>query len=514
MSAGAAPSAPAGSPGRGGPGAARRRRALALASVILANGMAVIDYNIVSVAIPRLLRAFPGSTLAGLSWTITGYTVVFAAVLLPAGGLADRLGARRIFLGGLAVFTAGSLACALAPGPLGLVLARMLQAVGGGAVVAQAISVGLSEFPGRPSHVFGLLGAVGGVAGASGPALGSALLALGGWRWIFLINLPLGALALACGALGIRSGAPARGGAGGAGPGAGTGTGGRGLPDLIGIVLLAGGIAALVLGLVEGPGRGWTDGGVLGPLGAGLALTAWGVRRSLRHPRPAADFTLLRAGPTAAGNAAMALLSVTQFAVVLCVALFLTERWGYSALAAGAALTPGPLTSAVVSWGSGPLVRRVGSRRIIVAGGLVGAAGWCWPLLAGPLTGADGYAVVLLPALVVGTAGMAAASVAIGPLAMAEVPPDRFGSGSALVMLSRSAGAAVGIGALAAVLHDPAEGAFRVAWAGLAAFLVATALAGAASPIPSAPGGRAAGEPGHDAGRDAAERAGEAVDED
>ena len=135
-----------------------RRRALALTSVILANVMAVIDYNIVSVAIPRLLCAFPGSTLAGLSWTITGYTVVFAAVLLPAGGMADRLGPKRIFLTGLAVFTAGSAACALAPGPAGLVLARMLQATGGGAVVALAISVGLSEFPGRAGHAFGLLG--------------------------------------------------------------------------------------------------------------------------------------------------------------------------------------------------------------------------------------------------------------------------------------------------------------------------------------------------------------------
>ncbi|MGW5415915.1 MFS transporter, partial [Actinomadura geliboluensis] len=91
-----------------------RRRALALTSVVLANAMAVVDYNIVSVAIPQLLRAFPGSTLAGLSWTITAYTVVFAAVLLPAGGMADRLGPKRIFLAGLAVFTLGSAACAAA----------------------------------------------------------------------------------------------------------------------------------------------------------------------------------------------------------------------------------------------------------------------------------------------------------------------------------------------------------------------------------------------------------------
>ncbi|WP_242891994.1 MFS transporter [Actinomadura litoris] len=447
-----------------GQAAPSRRRALALASVVLASVMAVIDYTIVSVAIPQLLRAFPGSTLAGLSWTITGYTVVFAAVLLPAGGTADRLGPKRVFLGGLAVFTAGSAACALAPGPLALVLARMLQATGGGAVVALAISVGLSEFPGRSSHAFALLGAVSGVAGAAGPALGSALLAVGGWRWIFLVNLPIGALALACGAAGI----PARERAG------------RGLPDLAGSALLAGGVAALVLGLVQGPDWGWTGGRTLGAAAAGLALTAAGVRRSLRHPRPAADFTLLRAGSTAAGNTAMALLSVTQFAVALCVALFLTERWDYSALAAGVALTPGPLTSALVSWRSGPLVRAAGARTVTVAGGALSAAGWCWPIAADALGAGRNYAVVLLPALVVGTAGMSAAAVAIETIAMAAVPPARFGSGSALLMLARSAGAAVGIGALAAVLHEPDGAAFTAAWAGLAAGMAATAAAGAA----------------------------------
>ncbi|WP_396454878.1 MFS transporter [Actinomadura sp.] len=444
-----------------------RRRALALTSVVLANVMAVVDYNIVSVAIPQLLRAFPGSTLAGLSWTITAYTVVFAAVLLPAGGTADRLGPKRIFLLGLAVFTLGSAACALAAGPVTLVLARMLQATGGGAVVALSISVGLSEFPGRAGHAFGLLGAAAGIAGASGPALGAALLALGGWRWIFLVNLPLGAVALACAAAGVPS-RPAE---------------GRGLPDLLGTALLAGGVAALVLGVVQGPDWGWTAARTAAALAAGAALACLGVRRSLRHPRPAADFALLRARSAAAGNLAMVMLSVTQFAVALCVALFLTERWGYSVLAAGFALTPGPLTSAVVSWRSGPLVRRAGARAVAVAGGVLGAAGWCWPLVADALGAGRSYPLAVLPALVAGTAGMAAA-VAIETIAVEDVPPARFGSGSALIMLARSAGAAAGIGGLAAVLHAPTGAAFRVAWAGLAAGLLASALAAAASRPP------------------------------
>ncbi|MCP2340014.1 MFS transporter [Actinomadura rupiterrae] len=465
------------------------RRVFALGSVIVAQVMAVVDYNVVSVAIPRLLRDFRGSSLAGLSWTITGYTVVFAAVLLPAGGLADRYGPRRIYLSGLAVFTAGSLACALASGPGTLVGARLLQAAGGGMVVALGMSIGVDAFPGRRSQAFALFGAVSGVAAAAGPALGSALIALGGWRWIFLINLPLGLLALGCGAFGVRAVRREDGAV-------------RGLPDLLGAALLAVGVAGIVLGLVRGPDWGWTSGRVLGSALAGVATTALGVVASLRHPRPAADFTLLRARTTALGNGGMVLAAVVSFAVPLAAALFLTARWNYSTLGVGLALTPAPLTSAVSSWLSGPLVRRLGTRAVLVAGGVAGAAGWSWPAV----TGSDGpYALVLLPALIVGTAGTAVLTIALQTLAMAAVPTGRSGNGSALIMLARSAGAAIGIGGLTALLHGASGDGFRAVWAGMALSLVLIAAIGgtyAGRPPPGGSGGR----------RDATQGGGHAAD--
>ncbi|WP_051467927.1 MFS transporter [Actinomadura oligospora] len=463
----------------------------ALASVIVAQVMAVVDFNVVSVAIPKLLHDFRGSTLAGLSWTITGYTVVFAAVLLPAGGLADRYGPRRMYLAGLAVFTAGSLACAVASGPGSLVAARLLQAGGGGAVVALAMSIGVDAFPGRRAQAFALFGAVSGVAAAAGPALGSALLAAGGWRWIFLVNLPLGLLALGCGAYGV----PAR----------RRTDGTRGLPDLLGAALLALGVAGIVLGLVRGPDWGWSSGRVLGSAVAGGAVTALGVRASLRHPRPAVDFTLLKVRSTAFGNGGMVLASVVSFAVPLAAAMVFTARWHYSTLDVGLALTPAPLTAAVSSWLSGPLVRRVGTPPILVAGGLIGAVGWCWPAI----TGMDGsYALVLLPALIVGTAGSAVLTIALQTLAMSAVPAGRSGNGSALIMLARSAGAAVGIGGLTALLHGTSDAGFRAVWAGMAVALLLTALVGA-----FAGGTGGARHPERDDGRrDAAQGGGRAAD--
>ncbi|MEV5568863.1 MFS transporter [Spirillospora sp. NPDC052269] len=464
---------------------------LALTSVIVAQVMAVVDYNVVSVAIPKLLRDFRGSTFAGLSWTITGYTVVFAAVLLPAGGLADRYGPRRMYLAGLVVFTAGSLACAFASGPATLVAARLLQAGGGGAVVALAMSIGVDAFPGRRAQAFALFGAVSGVAAAAGPALGSALLAVGGWRWIFLVNLPLGLLALGCGAYGV--------------PAVRRADGTRGLPDLLGAALLAVGVSGIVLGLVRGPDWGWTSGRVLGSASAGTLVTVLGVLASLRHPRPAADFTLLRVRSAALGNGGMVLASVVSFAVPPAAAMALTMRWHYSTLDVGLALTPAPLASAVSSWLSGRLLRRAGTTAILVAGGLVGTAGWSWPAI----IGADGaYALVLLPALIVGTAGTAVLTIALQTVAMADLPAGRSGNGSALIMLARSAGAAIGVGGLTALLHGSSDAGFRAVWAGMAMSLLLTALVGAA-----AGGMRGARHPEWDGGRrDAAQGGGRAAD--
>lgn len=446
-------------------GEAVARRRLALAAAALANVMGTIDYNIVSIAIPGMIRSFHGSTLAELSWVVNGYTVVFAAALLPAGGLADRIGTKRLFLWAVAVFTVGSVGCALAPGALWLVLARMAQAAGGGGMIASSISVALKALPDRPSQAIGLLAATGGIAIASGPSVGAALIAAGGWRLIFLVNVPIAVAVLALGAAGVHEQRAVT---------------GQGLPDMLGVGLIGVAVGSLALFLVQGSGWGWASAASLAALAAGLVCGALAVSRSLRHPRPAVDLTLLRSRATAVGNTGLLVLGVAQFAVVLATTLFLTGAWHYSPAAAGFALTPGPCCAAATSWLSGHLIRRTGPGPVAAAGGVLGVAGWGW--LAAHATGPPAYASVLLPALVLGFTGAAAASTAMNTAAVSTVPPGRTATGGALGLLSRSIGAAIGVAALAGLLHTQSLAHYRVAWLGMTGCLAAMVVAAAAIP--------------------------------
>lgn len=434
---------------------AARRRVLTLVAVALANVLAVVDYTVVSVAVPDLLRMFPGTTLPQASWVINGYTVVFAATLLPAGGFADRYGAKRLFLGGIVCFTVASLGCAFAPDIGWLVLARMAQAVGGGAMVTTTLSLALSVWPDRRSRVVGLLGMVGGVATAGAPSLGAALLALGGWHLVFLINVPIAAVLVACAGFGLRTDPPAV---------------RAGLPEIPGAVALAASMGLLALYLVQGAVWGWAAPASLGIVAVAVVLAAFGTYRSWRHPRSALDLRLLAARPTALGNVAVVLLSVVQFTVVLCVALFLTDRWGYSEALAGLALTPGPVISAACSLLGGRIVARLGARGVAAIGCLVGAAGWGWFALgAGP---EPAYLTRLLPALVAGFGGTSLAAVAVTTLAVSAIPKERFGMAGGLTMMSRSLGAAIGVAGLAGTLASPSTRGFVVTGVGITACLL------------------------------------------
>jgi EmrB/QacA subfamily drug resistance transporter len=447
------------------PGRARR----ALTAAVLANVLAVIDINVVGVAIPSMLKSFPGTTLPGISWVINGYAVFLAASLLPAGTLADRFGTRRIFLTGIAVFSLGSLACALATTADLLIAARMMQALGGGMMVTLSLTVGLTALPGKPGHVMGLIGGVAGVAAAAGPVVGGALLALGGWRLIFLAVLPVAVVALL-----LARTAPST------EPAAGTG-----LPDVLGIALVAGSVGFFALFLTEAAGGGWTSARSAWLGAAAVALTVAAVWRALHSSRPAVDLSLLRRPATAWGNTGLVLLSVPVFTIVVCITLFLTSTWHYSPQAAALALTPGPVASSVGSWSTGRLLLpRLDPRYVTAVAAVVSLAGWCWAALrAGPH---PDYMGVVLPALVLGFAGTGATNTAMSATAVRTVPTGRLGTGSALIMLSRSVGAAAGVAILAGLLSIPSQGHFRVVWLGMAGCMALVAAVAFAIPRPQA----------------------------
>ena len=288
-------------------GGARRRPAPLRPGAVLALGSAssflvYLDATIVNVAFPDIRTSFAGATLSGLSWILSAYGIVFAALLVPAGRLADVVGGRRLFLAGLGAFTAGSLLCALAPGVTSLVGARVLQAAGGALLVPSAQLLIMAAFPpGQRMRVIGVMAGVAALASALGPVLGGLVVDLGGWRLVFLVNLPIGLAALA---LGGRMPAPAV-------------AGGVARPDLVGSGVVIGAVGLAALGAVQGPVWGWDDPRVLGAFLGAAVLVPVLLRRCRRHPAPALALSLFKLRSFRFGNLGALLLGMSFFGLVL-----------------------------------------------------------------------------------------------------------------------------------------------------------------------------------------------------
>ncbi len=444
----AAPSRPS---NREQPPLRRPWRVLAVTSAAVF--MCFLDVTIVNIAFPDLRRYFGDSSLATLSWVINGYGVVFAAALVPAGRLADRIGRRRLFRVGLTGFVMVSALCALAPTAELLVAARCLQALAAAMLVPTSLALLLPEFPlERRATATAIWGATGAVAAATGPALGGLLVAAADWRLIFVVNVPigLGALVASRGVLAERRD-PRQ----------------TASPDWWGAGLLAVGVAALALGIVQGPPWGWRS--VEVTVSFGVAVLALGVflRRCARHPAPVIDLGLFRIRSFAVANVGTVVFAIGFYALLLCNVLFLTGVWGWDIALAGIALTPGAVMAALLAPLAGRAADRFGQRAVAVPGALLFAGGAGY--LALNATAAPDYVVDLLPGMLLTGSGIGLCISSFGSAAVAELPPSRFATGSAITACFRQIGAVVGIAVLLVVIAAPAPGddptgPFRTAW--------------------------------------------------
>src|SRR3954451_6788203 len=424
--------------------------------------MAFLDVTIVNVAFPSIRHAFPDASVAGLSWVLNAYNIVFAALLVPAGRLADLVGRRRVFFWGLGLFLAASAACGLAPTAEVLVAARAVQAAGGALLVPTSLGLVLPEFPPeRRASATALWGATGGVAAATGPSLGGLLIHWTDWRLVFFVNLVLGAIALPPARRLLREVRdPDRG----------------AVPDALGIALLAGGVGALALAIVQAPSWGWGSARVLGAFAvAALALGGF-VWRSAVHPHPVLELSLFRVRSFALACAGVGIFSLGFYALLLSNILFLTGVWHYSILKAGFAVTPGPLIAATSSALAGRLADRFGSGAVAFPGGLLFAAGTLYISL---VVGAEPAYLAYLPGMMLTGLGVGASFAGFGSAAVAELPPLRYATGSAINATCRQIGAVLGIAVLIALLGDqPTLGDFREGWAMMIATGAVAALAG------------------------------------
>lgn len=449
--------------------------AIASAAVFLVS----VDATIAVAAFPALRSSFADTSPATLSWVLNAYTILYAALLVPAGRLVDLHGAKRLFLFGVALFTFASAACGMAPGTNSLIAARVIQAVGGAVLTPASLALILGAFPAdKRSAIVGLWSAAGALGAAVGPGAGAILIELATWRAAFLVNLPFGALILfyAMRHLPALKGADA----------------GKDL-DIPGIALIASGVAALTYGVVQIEKAGFGAATVWGPAFAGVGLLFSYALWARGRKGAAIDMTLFADRTYTLVTVASFVFGIAFSMMFLSSFLFLLGIWGYSQGLTGLAVTPGPLVVIAVAIASGRLVARVGHRAVLVAGGVVYAVAQFW--LAAHVTVTPAYLTLWFPMQVVGGIAVGLLLVGLSGAAVEGLPPARFGVGGAVNNAVRQLGGVFGT-ALAVVLvgqTDAGIEAFRTAFLCLGLIGLATAIlclplprqSGRVTPVPA-----------------------------
>ncbi|HEY3829146.1 MAG TPA: MFS transporter [Solirubrobacteraceae bacterium] len=410
------------------------RRWQVLMVVVAGVFMAGLDLFIVNIAFPQIRLDFAGTSLGTLSWVLNAYTIVFAAFLVVAGRWSDAFGRKRSFLLGVGLFTAASAACAAAPSIGFLVAARAVQGFGAALLMPASLGLLLPEFPAERRHVaIGAWAAVGGIAAAAGPPLGG-LLVQASWRWVFLVNVPVGLAALVAGWRVLREVRH---------PESST-------PDFLGAGVLTVAVAALVAAIVQGQQWGWGSARIVGLLLAALLLFGIVVRRIAHHPAPIVEPALLAVRAFSVATVASVLFFAAFAAMLLACVLFLTGIWGESTLAAGLMIAPGPALAASSSVPGARLGKRLGPSRVGLAGALLFALGGVWWIVR--LGAARHYATDFLPGMMIGGVGVGLTIPSLTTMVAATLPPERLATGIAVQVTGRQLGSALGAAILVAVV--------------------------------------------------------------
>ncbi len=446
--------------------------------------MSSLDLFIVNIAFPAIGKHFGGASLSTLSWILSGYAIVFASLLVPAGRWADAFGRKRAFLLGLAVFVAASTACALAPSVGFLIAARVVQAAGGALMLPTSLGLMLPEFQPHERHVaIGVWAATGGIAAASGPPLGG-LLVQADWRLVFLVNVPVGLLGLLFGVRTLHERREA----------------GSPRPDLLGAAALILAVGSLVVAIVKGQDWGWGSPTVLALLAVTVVFLPAIWWRSERHSAPIIDPAMLKVRTFGLAVAGSVLFFAGFGGMLLAGVLFLTGVWHEPVVTAGLMLFPGPAMATIFSVPSARLGARVGYRLPGVIGSLVFAAGSLWYITR---TGdRPAYFSEYLPGGVITGAGVGLVIPTLTGAGASSLASERFATGAAVLTMGRQIGSALGVAILVAVLGTSATTAsdFHSAWmitviSGLATGALLAAIgrpAAKAVPVPQVLGKAAA----------------------
>jgi EmrB/QacA subfamily drug resistance transporter len=411
-----------------GPGG-RPLAVLALTSV--AFFMVALDALVVVTALPAIHRSIGGS-LGTLEWAVNAYALTFAAGIITAAAIGDRLGRRRVYVAGLVLFALASAACALAPTAGTLIAARAVQGLGSAAIAPLSLTILTSAFPpARRGTVIGIWGGIGGLAVAGGPLVGGAVVQGLNWHWIFWLNVPIGLAAAALSAIYLpESHGPAS------------------RLDLPAVPLIAGSAGATAWALIQTGSVGWSDPKVIAGLVAGAALLAGFVLRERRAAEPMIPLRLFRIRTFSAANSTGFLMSGAIFSAAFLTSQYFQLGIGYSPLATGMRLLPWTATPVLVAPVAGALADRIGPRPLLVTGLVLQAGGLAWVAHVASLAG--GYGRFVLPLIVAGVGISMALPVAPAAVLGAVTPAD-LGRASGVNNTLQRFGGAFGIAIAAAV---------------------------------------------------------------
>jgi EmrB/QacA subfamily drug resistance transporter len=441
----------------------RGNKVLALTSVGVM--LVSLDISIVNVAFGSLVAEWPESRRL-LTWVFSAYNIAYAAGLLTAGRLADAFGRKRAFLTGLAVFLTGSLLCAVSPSALILVIARVIQALGGAIISPSAIALVLPEFPvEQRSAAIGIWGAVGAVAAASGPTIGGLLVDALSWHWVFLVNIPFCIAAIVIGRKLLHESLDE--------------TAPRSV-DSRGASLAVFGVGTLTLVIVQSDQWGWTSLQALTYLGLALVILAAFALRCTRMAHPLLDLRLFRLPFVRASALSGFGFSAGFFSLIFVNTQWLQTVWGYSPSLSGLAGIPGPIMAAVIAAPAGKAAQKYGHGRIVALGGFIISSGNL--LLSATITESPSYVTHYLPITLYTGIGVGLCISTISSAATAFLPRTQFAMGSALNNTVRQVGAALGIALVSSLLltatntGDPISG-FHRSWVVTSVIILLAGLA-------------------------------------
>ena len=445
-----------------------RRKWWVLVAMVFGLFMPMLDNLVVNVALPTIQRRL-GAGVSELQWLIDAYTLTFASLMLTGGALGDLYGRKRFFLGGLTIFTVGSLLCGLSGSIDQLIAFRALQGVGAALLLPGSLSIITATFHGRErGAAIGIWAAMSGLAVAFGPLVGGYLVEHVSWESIFFINVPVGIVGITMALLVVSESRDVR---------------KTRRVDPPGLVTGTAGLFFLVYALIEGNARGWTDGYIVGSFALAAILLSYFFYIESHRESPMLPLSFFRIPTFAAANVVASAVFFAMFGTVFFLTLYLQNIQGYSPVGAGLRLFPWTVMIMTVAPIAGRLSDRYGSRWLMTAGTLIAATGMGLLLRTEP---GSSYVGVILPAFMVLGGGMAMTMAPMTAAVMASVEPRHAGVASAATNTSRELGGVFGIALLGAVV----TGAFKRGF--LARLLDAGVPAGRAQQIVHLAGARAA----------------------